>query len=100
MIAVLCATAGLSTLEKPKTIYLADMTDSGLLVDPRRMTFKNADGFTQFLTRSGVGALIDVTEDRDPTGDEIMTEFSQLQNMHTYVEKVSALSVNASAASY
>ena len=43
---VLCVTAGLSTLEEPKTIYLADMTDSGLFVDPRRMTFKNADGFT------------------------------------------------------
>ena len=61
--AVLCVTAGLSTLEEPKTIYLADMTDSGLFVDPRRMTFKNADGFKQFLIRSGVGALIDVTED-------------------------------------
>lgn len=38
VIAVLCVTAGLSTLEEPKTIYLADMTDSGLFVDPRRTT--------------------------------------------------------------
>ena len=100
VIAVLCVTADLSTLEEPKTIYLADMTDSGLFVDPRRMTFRNADGFKQFLTRSGVGALIDVTEDRDPTSDDIVTEFDQIQSMHNYVEKVSALSVNATAASY
>ena len=90
MIAVLCVIAGYSSLGKPKTIYLADMTDTGLLVDPRRTTFKDADNFTQFLTRSGVGALIDVTEDRDPTKDEIVTGFSQLQDMHTYIEKVSA----------
>lgn len=47
-----------------------------------------------------MGALIDVTEDRDPTSDDIVTEFDQIQSMHTYVEKVSALSVNATAASY
>ena len=50
VIAVLCVTAGLSTLEKPKTIYLADMTDSGLLVDPRRMTLQTVSETTGTLT--------------------------------------------------
>ena len=90
--------AGLSTGGKPKTFFLADMTDSGLLVDPLEVTFENGDSFTQYLRGSGIGALIDVTEDRDPTKSNIVTDFSQIQETHTYIEKVGACSVNANAA--
>ena len=79
--------AGLSTGRKPKTFFLADTTDSRLLVDPMEVTFEDGDSFTQYLRGSGIGALIDVTKDTDPTKSNIVTVLQpDSGNAHLYGE--------------
>lgn len=83
---------------QPKIISIAEMTDSGLVVNPEPIIFKDADDFAQFLSRGSISALVDVTKDA-LLRSIFVKRFDELQEGHIYVEKVGAFPVKATRTS-
>eukprot|EP00891_Asterochloris_glomerata_P001097 jgi/Astpho2/1097/Aster-08398 len=79
---------GQSNMGQPKIISIAEMTDSGLVVNPEPIIFKDADDFAQFLSRGSISALVDVTKDA-LLRSIFVKRFDELQEGHIYVEKES-----------
>ena len=89
--------AGLSTVGQPKNVHIAALTDSGIVEVRRKITFKSQGALDVYLTRMGVGGLVDVTGDNwDVTIPDVVTELSGIQEGHIYILEVGAFSVKAS----
>ena len=96
MIAARCVIAGLSTVGQPKNIRIAALTDSGIVEVRRKITFMSQDELDVYLTRMGVGGLVDVTGDNwDVTTPDVVTNLNGIQDGHVYILEVGAFSVKA-----